>query len=88
MFVVNDRTSGATVGDLSKKIVALVIYEDECGEILNLDLPDCFHAEFRIFEELDFLDAPQAVWARERDEWSGNALRERSFYLPYPSTSQ
>lgn len=43
-------------GDLGEEVVALVVYEDKCGEVFDLDFPDGFHAEFGVFEELDFLD--------------------------------
>ena len=42
---------------LFEEVVALVVYEDECGEILNGDLPYCLHAQLRIFHTLDALDA-------------------------------
>src|ERR1700709_2778099 len=40
-----------------EKIIALVVDDDEGREILDLDAPDCFHAEFGIFDDLDLLDA-------------------------------
>ena len=42
--------------DLLEKVVALVVNEDECGEVLNLDFPNSFHAEFGIFNAFDALD--------------------------------
>ena len=42
--------------ELLEEIVALVIYEYESREILNMDLPDGFHSEFRIFHALNALD--------------------------------
>src|SRR6202041_1833726 len=40
-----------------EEVVALVIDDDEGREILDLDAPDRFHAEFGIFHHLDLLDA-------------------------------
>ena len=42
---------------LLEEVVALVIDEDEGGEVLDLDLPDGLHAEFGILHALDALDA-------------------------------
>src|SRR5688572_5845164 len=40
-----------------EEVVALVVDDDEGREILDLDAPDRFHAEFGIFHHLDLLDA-------------------------------
>src|SRR5258708_10155382 len=40
-----------------EEIIALVVDDDESREILDLDAPDRFHAEFGIFHHLDLLDA-------------------------------
>src|SRR5271156_389934 len=40
-----------------EKVVALVVDDDEGGEIDHFDTPDRFHAELGIFDALDFLDA-------------------------------
>src|SRR5258708_32827896 len=42
---------------LLEEIIALVVDHDEGGEILHLDAPDRLHAELRIFDHLDLLDA-------------------------------
>ena len=42
--------------DLLEEVVALVVNEDECGEVLNLDFPNSFHSEFGIFNAFDALD--------------------------------
>ena len=42
--------------DLLEEVVALVVNEDECGEVLNLNFPNSFHAEFGIFNAFDALD--------------------------------
>ena len=42
--------------ELLEEVVALVIHKDECREVLNLDLPDSLHSEFRILYALDALD--------------------------------
>ena len=39
-----------------EEVVTLVVNEDECREVLNLDLPDCLHTEFRVLHALDALD--------------------------------
>ena len=44
------------LGQLLEEVVALVVYEDEGGEVFDLDFPDGFHAEFGIFDALDGLD--------------------------------
>ena len=43
--------------ELFEEVVALVIHEDECREVLHVDLPDGLHAQFRILNALDALDA-------------------------------
>ena len=47
---------GAGGGQLLEEVVALVVHEDEGGEVFDLDFPDGFHAEFGIFDALDGLD--------------------------------
>ena len=42
--------------ELLEEVVALVIHEDEGGEVLNGNLPDSFHAKFGILYTLDALD--------------------------------
>ncbi len=42
--------------DLLEEIIALVVYKDKGGEILNFDLPYSFHAKLGIFEQLDIPD--------------------------------
>ena len=42
--------------ELLEEVVTLVIYEDECREVLDVDLPDCLHSEFRVLHALDALD--------------------------------
>ena len=41
---------------LLEEVVALVIYEDECREVLYGNLPDSLHAEFWVLYALDALD--------------------------------
>ena len=41
---------------VDEEVVALVVYEDERGEIGDFDLPYRFHAEFGILQHFDFLD--------------------------------
>ena len=38
----------AGFADLGEEIVALVVHEDERGEVFDLDLPDGFHPELRV----------------------------------------
>ena len=42
--------------DLLEEIITLVVYQDECREIFNFNLPDSFHTQFRIFYTLNALD--------------------------------
>ena len=42
--------------ELLEEVVALVINEDECREVLNADLPDCLHSKLRVLYTLDTLD--------------------------------
>ncbi len=42
--------------ELLEEVVALVVHEDECREVLYADLPDSFHTELRILDALDALD--------------------------------
>ncbi len=42
--------------ELLEEVVALVVDEDECREVLHLDLPDSFHTELRVLNALDALD--------------------------------
>lgn len=48
--------ASATRFDLFEEIVALVVYQDECGEVFHFDLPDSLHAQFGIFHTFDALD--------------------------------
>ena len=41
---------------LLEEVVALVVHEDECREVLYADLPDCLHTEFWVLYALDALD--------------------------------
>ena len=43
--------------ELLEEVVALVIDEDEGWEVLDVYLPDGFHAELRVLDALDALDA-------------------------------
>ena len=40
-----------------EEVVALVIDDDECREVHDVDLPHGLHAEFRILQHLHLLDA-------------------------------
>ena len=42
---------------LGEEVVALVVDDDEGGEVLDVDLPDGLHAELGVLEDLDLLDA-------------------------------
>ena len=48
--------AAATWFDLLEEVVALVINEDECREVLNLNLPDSLHSELWVLNALDALD--------------------------------
>ena len=41
---------------LLEEVVTLVIHEDECREVLYMDLPDRLHSELRIFHAFNALD--------------------------------
>src|SRR5438128_12380957 len=45
------------VAGAGEEVVALVVDHDERREVLDLDLPDSFHAEFGVLEDVDLLDA-------------------------------
>ena len=47
--------------ELLEEVVALVVDEDESGEVLDVYLPDGFHAEFGVFYAFDALDAAQLL---------------------------
>ena len=42
--------------ELLEEVVTLVVNEDECREVLDADLPDCFHTKLRVLYTLDALD--------------------------------
>ena len=56
MFLFFEGAGVALLGNLCEEVVAFVVDEDEGGKIFDIDFPDGFHAEFGVFEELDFLD--------------------------------
>src|SRR6266403_88985 len=55
--VVRRRSRPSAQIQFLEEVVALVVDDDEGREILDLDAPDRFHAEFGIFDDLDLLDA-------------------------------
>src|SRR5258708_39965657 len=52
-----ERPQPSSQIQLLEEVVALVVDDDEGGEILDLHAPDRFHAAFGIFHHLDLLDA-------------------------------
>jgi hypothetical protein len=40
-----------------EEVVALVVDDDEGGEVFDLDAPDRFHAEFLVLDDFHLLDA-------------------------------
>mgnify|MGYP004444934737 CR=1 FL=1 len=56
LLVLEDSAAGARL-QLLEEIVALVVYEDECREVLNINLPDGLHAKFWVLNTLNALDA-------------------------------
>src|SRR5579875_3278346 len=44
-------------GELGEEVVALVVDDDEGGEVYHFDAPDRLHAELGIFDDFDLLDA-------------------------------
>ena len=57
----SDTHSGRTESYLffkcCEEIVALVVHQQECGEILDINLTDSLHAQFREIDHFDRLDA-------------------------------
>src|SRR5690606_6996872 len=51
-----DAAGDAGAAALGEEIVALVVHQDERGEVLDLDLPHGLHAELGVFQHLDLLD--------------------------------
>lgn len=49
-------TSWAAWLNLLEEVIALVINEDKCREILNLDFPDSLHTKFGVLNALNALD--------------------------------
>ena len=49
-------TARAAWLNLFEEVIALVINEDECREVLYLDFPDSLHAELGVLHALDALD--------------------------------
>ena len=41
---------------LLEEVVALIVHEDECREVLHFDLPDSLHTQFGVLHALDGLD--------------------------------
>jgi hypothetical protein len=39
-----------------EEVFALVVHDDESGEVNNVDFPDSFHAEFRVLKNFDIFD--------------------------------
>ena len=50
----------ASDGPLCEEVVALVVDDDEGGEVLDLDLPDRLHAQLGVLEHLDLGGAASA----------------------------
>src|SRR5690606_40383099 len=50
-----EQTGASAQLQLCEEVVALVVDDDEGGEVFHLDLPDRFHPEFGIFGLLDLL---------------------------------
>ena len=48
--------AGPAFADLCEEIVALVVHQNEGGEVLHLNLPDGFHAQFRVFQQFHLPD--------------------------------
>jgi len=53
----HDQTAASSEIEFFEKIVAFIINHDEGWEVLDLNPPNRFHAEFRVVEQLDFPDA-------------------------------
>ena len=55
-IALRQNRASATGLQLFEEVVALVVNEDECGEVLHLNLPNRLHTKFGIFHALDGLD--------------------------------
>src|SRR6478736_8638215 len=60
-------------GGVGEEVVALVVDDDEGGEVLDLDLPDRLHAELGV---LHHLDRPDAVLREPRGRATDRAQVE------------
>ena len=63
-----------------EEVVTLVINEDECREVLNMNLPDCLHSEFRIFYTLNALDV---VLSKDSSRTTNRAEVETTMLPPW-----
>ena len=59
----------AARADGLEEVVALVVHEDEGGEVFDFDLPDGFHAELGELDDFDLLD----VFLGEDGGWAADA---------------
>ena len=57
LFLEADGGAPKWLIDQVEKVVALVIDHDECGEVLNLDLPHRLHTQLGVFQDFNFGDA-------------------------------
>src|SRR4026209_462803 len=68
-----------------KEVVALIVDDNEGGEVLDLDAPNGFHAQLRVFDHFHFLDAvlrkPRG-WPTDRAEIKSAMLLARLGDLP------
>ena len=64
--------------DLLEEVVALVVDEDEGGEIFDANFPDRLHAEFGVFEDFERLDM---VGGEEGGGAAGGAEVEAAVFL-------
>lgn len=73
------QTAGfAFLGNLGEEVVALVIHENECGEVFNFNFPDSFHPEFGVFQKFHFLDA---VFGENRSRTADRAEVEAAMFV-------
>ena len=55
-----------------KEVIALIVDDDEGGEILDFNFPDRFHAELFVFNDFNFGDA---VLRQTGRRWSQDKIR-------------
>ena len=63
---------------LLEEVVALVIYEDECREVLYGNLPDSLHTELWVLYALDALDRTLSLLNKYKIK--ANIIRHKNYF--------